>query len=172
MKFLSQWNIDLRKAMCVLLSCIFTLNSGCYSLQTTTTIKKENAISYFEMDSIIKGQLIRVHFEEPRGGSIQHRIGRIIQVTATELIIKQYRGGAGAVETASLVIPFNRIVMIDLLDRHLNVVRTYIGVSIAAVALSYIILLIGFAQAGKKFENEKTPLAPPLETKRANGRQR
>lgn len=158
MKFILKWSIGLRKSMCVLLSCLFTLNAGCYSLQTTTTLKKENAISYFEMDSIKNGQLIRVLFEDSRGGTIQRRVGRIIQVTVTELTIKQY-SGSGAIETASLAIPFNRIVMIDLLDRHLNIVRTYIGVSIAVVALSYIILLIGFSQA--KFENEKTPLAPP-----------
>lgn len=145
-----------RKWMCVLLSCVFMLNSGCYSLQVVSTIKKENATTYFEMDSIRNGLLVRIHFEEFSGGPVLRREGRVIQITDTELIIKQY--GYRVTHATSLNIPFSRIVMIDLLDKHLNVVQTFIGATIAGVVISFIISLILFGQFMKDFDYKKTPL--------------
>lgn len=123
-----------RKLLCLCLSLLLAVQSGCYSARIASSIEKDALEPTHLFASLSEGQLVRVFAYKENRDALEVREGRILRIREDALIIR-YLGHPYPIE-------IERIQKIEVLDRELNVGRTIVAVVLTGPALYVLYFLV------------------------------
>ena len=106
-----------RKVLCLLLTCVLLMQSGCYTTQVMQSLAREELKTDKHKPLILKkGQLIRITYMDGSNKKTKRLIGRVQSITPDALIVT-YNPGFRDKENS---ISFQYIQKIELIEKKMS----------------------------------------------------